>query len=630
MSAKPKSDLKRWLLLASRLLGLACLILAFSEPYLRSSVSHSSPNKVIGVYVDASMSMSCSDGEVTLFDRAKMMATQIIDQFSLNDTYILFGPEIRSQQLTQEQITDQVQSMVYANDFQSFASDFKHIKKTIKKNQISEMHLFIISDFQKNTFENLSESDSVISSFLVPIQGCNTENVLIDSVWFDTPRRLKNDQEKLHYSIRNTSENPYENIPLEFTINTQKKALSNISLGANQRLDSFMTFQSNQGGTQSGVLTISDGALSFDNSYYVSYFLEDSIKALCVYQKNDKYIKPLLENEPFVDLNTTLFSEVNLGELSEYDVLILKNIEAFHSGFSRAVDRFVSQGGTVVVFPPTTLKDFSAYNAFLKASDLPEITGLDTQKVFISQINDNTELLANVFENTPVRSKYGRVQNVLQTRTSSASTAEHLIVLENQRPFLSSMIKEKGRVYMFYAALSPNENSFYANALLVPVVLNAVYQSVFSPSYNVLFSKHIFFDVDLPSSVRSDALFSVDRYPKGLSVIPKVKQIEHRASVQLFDALDAPGNYSLRQEALTIPFSVNYNRQESDLTPLSEAQLDQFAEGLGAKILTSDVSNFQASVQGLQIKTQDIWWYFILCALLFFIAEMCIAKFLKV
>src|ERR1035437_7143569 len=78
IETQSKSQLRHLLVLLSRILAIACLVFAFSQPYLKSKTNATeSVEKAVSIFVDNSFSMEAQGGEGTLLDEAKKKATEI-------------------------------------------------------------------------------------------------------------------------------------------------------------------------------------------------------------------------------------------------------------------------------------------------------------------------------------------------------------------------------------------------------------------------------------------------------------------------------------------------------------------------------------------------------------------------
>ena len=69
LQTRKSSRIKKWLILSTRLLALACIILAFAQPYIPSEKSDSSPIETV-IYLDNSYSMQALGKKGRLLERS--------------------------------------------------------------------------------------------------------------------------------------------------------------------------------------------------------------------------------------------------------------------------------------------------------------------------------------------------------------------------------------------------------------------------------------------------------------------------------------------------------------------------------------------------------------------------------
>ena len=81
--SRKTKQLKKWLILFSRLIALSSLILAFALPYFPSQSSVFS-RKLVSIYIDNSQSMLAEGENGQLFENAKNKARQIIKNLPEN------------------------------------------------------------------------------------------------------------------------------------------------------------------------------------------------------------------------------------------------------------------------------------------------------------------------------------------------------------------------------------------------------------------------------------------------------------------------------------------------------------------------------------------------------------------
>ena len=87
----------------------------------------------------------------------------------------------------------------------------------------------------------------------------------------------------LNFDILNTSNEDLENLTVKLFINRKQKALSTISIKANEKTSSKLSFNNHSIGTQEAYIEIKDPVIPFDNKLYFNFNVKESNKVLCIY-----------------------------------------------------------------------------------------------------------------------------------------------------------------------------------------------------------------------------------------------------------------------------------------------------------------------------------------------------------
>ncbi len=233
-----KSKLKHLLVLISRILAITFLVLAFAQPFIPSNLSTNSNSNVVGIYIDNSFSMESIGENGMLLDEAKLKATEIINSYKKTDHFIVcdnnFKPE--SQRLLDaEDAIEKIEEIQISTSTRNLSDAVVRIKDVLNQESLeSNTFLYLLSDFQKSTTDFIKfPIDSSVSIYLLPSFSSKTNNLYIDSCWFETPSHILYQREKLNVQIQNNSNQDLENIPLKLYINDELISPTSFSIKAN-------------------------------------------------------------------------------------------------------------------------------------------------------------------------------------------------------------------------------------------------------------------------------------------------------------------------------------------------------------------------------------------------------------
>ena len=90
-----KSQLKHLLILLSRILAIAFLVLAFAQPFIPvSDTDIADQNNVVGIYIDNSFSMETIGENGSLLNEAKNKAIEVVNSYRATDKFILTSTSV--------------------------------------------------------------------------------------------------------------------------------------------------------------------------------------------------------------------------------------------------------------------------------------------------------------------------------------------------------------------------------------------------------------------------------------------------------------------------------------------------------------------------------------------------------
>lgn len=208
LESRQSSKLKKFLILISRLLALACLVFAFSQPFLQKNTTIAASEKFI--YLDNSMSMQArKSGGSDLLNEIK---NTLLEELNENDAkYTLITNTKTIEDLSFERLS---KSLMEVN-FDPIKKDINHILLHINDNNQNlsgaASNIYLISDFQRI---NNEINDDLLNEkhdyHFVDTQLKNSENISIDSIW--------------------TVEGTEKNIRVKSVVRSQKMAIADLSI----------------------------------------------------------------------------------------------------------------------------------------------------------------------------------------------------------------------------------------------------------------------------------------------------------------------------------------------------------------------------------------------------------------
>ena len=636
--SRKKSQLKQLFILIARLLAIASLVFAFSRPYI--PLSNKTPvaaQQVAAIYIDNTFSMKAEGEKGPLLEQAKLKAIEIANSYRVGTQFLISTSDFLPQHqflLNKEQFIQQVSeikesprspqlSAIYLQAIQTVSASVKKAEKT----------LYILSDFQKNSADiEAIKPDSTVWTYLFPLKAGKTNNLLIDSCWFEAPGRKLGQPEKLFVRIRNLSDQAYQNIPVRLTINDSLKAISNMNIAEQEEAILELNYTNNSAGIQLCKIELDDYPIIYDNSYYMSYQVQGKLRTLGIFNPMNNgsgYLKALFANDELITYDEFPENNIQISQLKNYQCIFLINNEKISSGLKSELTAFVEQGGTLTIIPDR-LTNYSEYNDLLNSLNGKTITAFDTASAEISEINYNHELYRDVFKKQENEADMPVIKGSVTFAGLMQKTETPLLKFRNGKSALNTHSFGSGTVYMFAFPIDQKNLSFIRHVIFVPTVYNMALNSGEPQKYAY------------PIENDEPVILNQNRNPGELKIVNSRTKDEFLTTLRnvgsgkkqliLDDLPKEAGHFLVQDEGQTIQsISYNFPRKESIPEFYTEEDLQKLIKspefGQFQVIQSSDLS-FSQAIQDLN-NGKQLWKYFIILTIIFLFCEMAIIRLWK-
>jgi len=625
---KKKSNLKNILILLSRILAIAFLVLAFAKPYIPLNNQKKTEN--IFIYIDNSLSMDADFGEGNLIEIAKEKARTIIKSYPAeSDFYLIVNDfEVKhNSNNTAEVILDYIDVITPSAISKSINQIIGKQQSIIKQNS----HLYYISDLQENTtlLSNLNNIDSSTQLFIIPVKNKKVSNICIDSCYINSPMFTSNNEIELHVVVSNKG---IENITDEvvfLNINQQQKSQQYITLLTDEKKTITFNFSTNNTKIISGEIRTNDSPISFDNSLFFSFSKTAKVNVYCINQSEEnKAIKTLFNTDTSLfNFSSTQINNINFNTLKNQDLIIINEVEQISSGLISSMITFAKNGGSIAIIPPFN-KALVSYNISLSSLGLNTLSEKESSLfgLKISNLNLEHPLFNNVFKSKEKHLNYPTVKQFYSMEKNYKRT--RILSLENNKDFLVSFSKGKGVIYQFASPLQSEFTTLTSHALFVPIFINIATSSIKVNSlYNILGKTNNF---------RSNYTNSSNNLPHltttNIDIIPTLRTINSEQLYNTNNQIKTNGIYELKYEnKLVDKIAFNYNSLESENKPLSTNQIEEYFTRnsiANASIIDSNTATLSSKIKEQQ-NGKEFWKIALLLSLLFFAIEILLIKLIK-
>lgn len=630
-----RSRLKHLLVLLARCLALAALIFAFAQPFIPADRKSTGANRAVSVYIDNSFSMDSRGESSSLIELAKKHAAEIISSYKATDRFNLITNDFEGKHqrlVTKDQFIELLEEIDSSPASRKISEVFNRQKDILKQSASSQQIVYLISDFQKNTFDlNTLKADTAVSLNCVHIKPQLADNISIDSVWFESPYREKGKADIIQLKLKNFSNARVENLPVKLTVDNAQRGLGSASIGVDSTLNTSISFTASGAGYHSGSLKITDYPVIFDDEFFFSYRIPEKINILAIHGSGESpYLNRLFQsNTAFEYLNSSDL-QVDYSGFSSKHLIILNGLKTISSGLSQELKKFTQQGGSVLVFPSlqSNLNSYQLLSTELKAGQYQAVQSLP-QKV--SKLNDSHRIYDDVFEKKPEGIDLPTVKNYLTFKPGNDSRQEEIMRLQNGDLFLADYDSWKGHTYLCAVPLDETAGNFQLHALFIPTVYKIALYAV--PQTK------LFYTIGKDEAIEIQGLRQKGEQPLKIvaadgsfEIIPEQQADEGKMKLFVHDQIVKSGVYSVKQADSTLAMlAFNYDRTESPNNFETADQLKELLENSGwknAAVLDGSVKELRQAVMQLD-EGQPLWKIFILLALLFLLAEVLLIRFLK-
>lgn len=624
-----RSRLKHLLVLASRLLALAFLVMAFAQPYIPNKKNQfGAGKKYVSVYVDNSYSMNEVSGGRSLLEKAKQAAREIVRNYSSDDEFQLLTNDFegKHQRLVgREEFLTMVDEVDASPSVRTLAEISKRQRDALSRENGKNQTAYLLSDFQKNM--GMLSIDSNITYNLIPLSGDEASNIYIDSVWFDEPVQLLNQPAKLIVKIASSGEKGTENNRLTMKLNGETKAMAEFSVPAGSFILDTIGFTLNEPGWNRAELSIQDYPITYDDNYYIAYRVVDKIKVLAIDEsKSNMFLDALFKNETEFDYTPVPVAAFDASMLNGKQLVILDNLKTISAPLAAAIGEYVSEGGAVAVFPGANAET-DAYNRFLNNLQVNSITGFSEQPQDLAGINVQQNIFKDVFEKVPQNMSLPRVMKYYTFARSSASNEEVILAMKDGSSFFSRYPYKDGSVYVCAVPIDKDFSELPVHAIFIPMLYKMAVLNLHTTNISYFIGDKTRIEVDAKNAT-GDKVYKI----KGQNVefIPQQFAIGNKILLGLSDQIKKAGFYQVGIENSDTAdwLALNFDRRESDLAFYTPAELKAMYNLPNVNVVNGTNVEVASVVKELDRGTA-LWRWGIILALVFMGVEIALLRFWK-
>lgn len=598
IQTRKSSKLKKWLLLTTRLLILACIVFAFAQPFFKAKDSNNTTNEMY-IILDNSFSMQAKGQKGELLKRA---VEDLLEHAPENQTFSLITNSENFWNTDVKSIQKELQNLKYS----AFPFQLESLMAKVKSRRSPyNKDVIIISDAVGLEAKDMKSISPEFNTYFINPKGEQKNNISIDSVF-----------------IENTLDNFYE-IGVKLSAYGENSAETPIAIYNNKKLiaKTLVQFEEKQKTINftipkedfHGYASVSDNSLEYDNQLFFSITKPEKTNVISIGSaEKSQFLSKIYTEKEFTYSNFEL-NALDYNLLEKQDAIVLNELKEIPQALQTTLKSFIEKGGNVVLIPSEE-SSVSNLNSFVSNFGNIQFKTLQNTEKKITKIAFNHPLYASVFEKKIDNFQYPNTKNGFQVASNSPAVLSY----SDQSAFLTALQNQVASLYVFSAPINKANSNFQNSPLIVPTFYNMAQSSQKTGVSAIKIGNNNPILVD--ALMAKDEIVSVKNTDENF--VPVQQILNNKVKLTFNDYPQLAGNFGIyKKDELLKNISFNYDRTESDVTSANSDLLDDY------KVIDSIETVFDT----LQTDrtNNEIWKWFLFLTLLFLITELFIQKFVK-
>jgi hypothetical protein len=597
IQTRKSSKIKKWLLLATRLLLLTCLILAFAQPFFDAKDNTNKGNELI-ILLDNSFSMQAKGTKGELLKRSIQELLEELpenQQFSLlTNSEVFWDTDIKS-------IQKELQNLKYSA--MPFQLDYLINQVETKKKNTKKDYVIITDAVQSESKKASDLVENNIVYFIQP-EAQNKTNISIDKVVIS---QVLDQFYELKITLQAFGETENE-VPLSVFSNN-KAVAKTMAKFENQKTEILITIPKND---FHGNISIEDNSLSYDNDYFLSISKPEKANIIAIGNSDkNNFLSRIFTVDEF-NFKSTELATLDYNQIENQEAIVLNELEDLPVALGTTLKSFYEKGGNIVLIP-NAKNTPSQLNAFAKNFGGLNYTQLSASTKQITKINFSHPLFQTVFEKKVTNFQYPNVKE-----SFGLSGITNILQYEDNAVFVGSTTNRLGTFYAFSAPINKQNSNFQNAPLIVPALYNMGQNQGKTGinAYTIGENENLI----LETILAKDEVVSIEK--EGYSFIPMQQILNTKCKLSFGDYPEEAGNFDVIKANNSLKkISFNYPRTESDLAQVTTANFENFTKVNNITTVLNDIASERTS--------NEIWKWFIIATLLLLLTELLIQKFVK-
>ncbi len=625
-----RSQLKRLLILLSRLLASIALILAFAQPYFSKNGEKvdNAPNAV-SIYIDNSFSLGLEEKGVPKLAFAKNKAQDIVESFSEADKFQILSNEFSSEEnrfYPKKEALAVLSRVAISPKKREARFILEKQKKLLSTQAGSKPIIAYISDFQKTAFDLNTKSTDTIPKYFIPLAQDNTNNISIDTVSVGAGGIQLQGNNSLGVKLTNYGEDEKQTyITLE--VNGQVKSIVNSTVPAKSSKTDSINFTTSQAGIQKMKVYINDYPMSFDDTFYVAAEVVSNYSILLLNQRNaNAFLTTVFRPSPLFKTENNNVGSFNPEGLDNYSLVVLNGTTNIPQKLADGLKSFAEHGGSVLVFAPQSANTGNL-NTFLQQAAGCSISSFTSEKSDVTSFSRAHPVFSGMFAKIPDNIDLPIANEHFRISSGNLSGSQKLFTFSNGDGFLNAYNVGNGKLYLCASSAEKSASSFPNSYWFLPMMYKMALSQKSGSVHSLVLGEHAQMSFPNRSKTGGEQVYHLTNGTE--DIIPAQRSLGNKTVLNIGKNIQQADLYQtyLPGSKDSLPVGINYSRAESDLSFWNTNTLQTKSQLKNTHWLAPNAS-VGAEVNSLE-KGTPLWKVFIIFALLFLLTEILLIRFLK-
>ena len=634
-------QLRQWLVLLLRTLAVGLIAAAFARPTYRADWAQGLLGKRVptatAVLVDRSLSTNYRLPAGHVFTQLRDQALDLLGLLQDHDdvTVIAFGEHadvLHAESL--DQLSAQITELTSGQETTAPATAVMEAASILAAKSRPDRELFILSDFIRRDWVGaaaaIREMEDLLPGLRVyasPPDEAAKGNTYVDTVSPASWTSTAGQRMAFQASVANTHGRDVEDVPVDLYLNgerVQRRTIERLPARSTTQVDFNVALR--RSGHTIGLVEVEEDALSLDDRRYFTFHVPERIRVLLLGRCSiDTYflrraLTAVAGADPVVSVEARVFDELESVQLTDYDVVMLCNLELLSGERTRRIHESVQAGAALVIFP-STQADLNYYNRRLLPPLMPfSLTGITAgsaeQATFLDKEKPFHALLRGLWTSQP----QDRPRFPISFDIAPSVPGQTLAFFADGRPALVESGGRGGGVVLVAVPLDLRWSDLPLKGLFVPL-LQRLCRYLSQPAAEETYLVGEAVRRELEGAVDADRIQAES--PSGRRSYLDAEIVDGRLMWKV-RRVDESGIWTLSNNGEVVDrFAVNVDRRESRLTPLPRERFETLFASQQLHLVGPE--GFGAALRANRYG-QELWREFLMVALALLMIELWLAR----